>query len=239
MGLALGVTRPDSESVCCLRLQDLIVLSTRGNGPDLTNVKPAKKWFAGRYTCPLSLPTENCSFSHFLPITSITFINTCTAAWRVISLSRRTPAPPLETASATPTADYSGSQSSSTTSSGTLKSSWWAPTGSRWWGGTQASACPLSEMTSEDTFSAGALRKYSIRRSSYSVLAACKHNVSSFWPMKVACLMKRRLENSNSVVPLWILGVRGSSSVHSGCPEKPTAPCCLLTRKTCCHLCHM
>lgn len=54
------------------------------------------------------------------------------------------------------------------------------------------------------------VHKSKIRLDSYSVPMAYKHKVSSFWSTKVACWMKKRLENSNSVVPLRILGVRGA-----------------------------
>lgn len=146
-------------------------------------------WFTGAGQIDLSFISLYRALFHplLLPITSITVIKTSTTVWRVISFSCRTPALPLAIASATPPADYSGSHSRSTTSSGTLKSFWWAQMGSRWWGGTPASACPLSVMTSEDTFLEETLMKHSIRLNSYSVLAACKHKVSSFWPTTVAC----------------------------------------------------
>lgn len=190
-------------------------------------------WFAGSGQIDLTFICLPRKLFILLLHLLITFDKASIPVWRVITLSCRTPALLSETALATPAADYSGSRSSSTTSSGTLKSSWWAQMESRWWGGTQASACPPSEKTSEHTFSAAALMRKSIKQESY------RHKISSFWPTKVACSMKRRLENSNSVVPLWNLSVTGSSSVHSSFPEKHTVPCCLLTLKTCCHLCHM
>lgn len=47
-----------------------------------------------------------------------------------------------------------------------------------------------------------------------------KSNVNSLWSMMMACLMKKRLENSNCGSSLDS-GIQESSSVHSGCPANP------------------
>lgn len=130
--------------------------------------RPKKaSWFAGfwigadrliPYLSPQRIVDSCTSSNNFISIIKIstTVRGVCVC---VISLLCRTPAPPSEIALATPTADFSGSPSSSTTSSGTLKSFWWGQMGSQLWGGTQASACPQSELTSETTFSARPLLK--------------------------------------------------------------------------------
>ena len=75
----------------------------------------------------------------------------------------RTPALQLGTTSGTLPADCSGRIWRPVTSSGTLRSSWWAQMGSLWWGGTQESTFLRFEPTYGDTCANATPRGVSLR----------------------------------------------------------------------------